>query len=61
MVLNLKNDGMNILDMLIKDFLLDIELIEILINNLVRLGVLNEIFDMFYLIKKGIYNKFYVF
>lgn len=52
---------MNILDMLIKDFLLDIELIEILINNLVRLGVLNEIFDMFYLIKKGIYNKFYVF
>ncbi|HGZ7483848.1 TPA: hypothetical protein ACRVNM_002036 [Staphylococcus aureus] len=28
-------------------------------NNLVRLGVLNETFDMSYLTKKGIYNKFY--
>ncbi|HDA8069423.1 TPA: DUF4393 domain-containing protein [Staphylococcus aureus] len=58
-VLNPKNDGMNISDTLIKDSPLDIESTEISINNLVRLGVLNETFDMSYLTKKGIYNKFY--
>ena len=43
---------MNISDTLIKDSPLDIESTEISINNLVRLGVLNETFDMSYLTKK---------
>ena len=45
---------MNISDTLIKDSPLDIESTEISINNLVRLGVLNETFDMSYLTKRNL-------
>ncbi|MDW4520514.1 DUF4393 domain-containing protein [Staphylococcus saprophyticus] len=58
-IVNSNNDRIDISDSLIKDSPLDIESTEISINNLVRLGIINENFGLNSLTKEGIYNDFY--